>query len=52
MLAQEDFYDVRLEVGQHAALVADLEQAVLEQPMRERLLGPADDRPLPLSPSG
>ena len=39
MLAQEDFYDVRLELGQHAALVADLEQAVLEQPMRERLWG-------------
>ena len=39
MLAQEDFYDVRLELGQHADLVADLEQAVLEQPMRERLWG-------------
>ena len=39
MLAQEDFYDVRLELGQHADLVADLDQAVLEQPMRERLWG-------------
>lgn len=39
MLAQEDSYDVRLALGQHAALVADLEQAVLEHPMRERLWG-------------
>ena len=39
MLAQEDLYDVRLQLGPHDALVADLEQAVLEQPMRERLWG-------------
>jgi predicted ATPase/DNA-binding SARP family transcriptional activator len=39
MLAQEDFYDVRLALGQHAALVADLDQAVAEHPMRERFWG-------------
>ncbi len=39
VLAQEDSYDVRLALGQHAALVADLEQAVLGHPMRERLWG-------------
>jgi predicted ATPase/DNA-binding SARP family transcriptional activator len=39
MLAQEDFYDARLALGQHADLVADLDQAVLEHPMRERLWG-------------
>src|SRR4051794_10797760 len=39
MLAQEDSYDVRLALGQHAALVADLDQAVLEHPMRERVWG-------------
>jgi predicted ATPase/DNA-binding SARP family transcriptional activator len=39
MLAHEDSYDVRLELGQHNALVADLEQAVIKHPMRERLWG-------------
>jgi predicted ATPase/DNA-binding SARP family transcriptional activator len=39
LLAREDFYDVRLALGQHAALVADLDQAVLEHPMRERFWG-------------
>jgi len=39
VLALEDSYDVRLALGEHAALVADLGQAVLEQPMRERFWG-------------
>ena len=39
LLAREDSYDVRLALGQHADLVADLDQAVLEHPMRERFWG-------------
>jgi predicted ATPase len=39
ILAREDSFDVRLALGQHAALVADLDQAVLEHPMRERFWG-------------
>ena len=39
LLAQEDFFDARLALSEHAALVADLEQAVLEHPMRERFWG-------------
>ena len=36
VMAQEDSYDVRLALGQHAAVVAELDRAVLEHPMRER----------------
>ena len=39
LMAQEDFYDVRLALGQHASVVAELDRAVLEHPMRERLWG-------------
>jgi predicted ATPase/DNA-binding SARP family transcriptional activator len=39
LLAREDSYDLRLALGQHAALVADLDKAVLEHPMRERFWG-------------
>src|SRR5262245_1922531 len=39
LLAREDSYDVRLALGQHADLVADLDQVVLEHPMRERFWG-------------
>src|SRR4051812_42479624 len=39
LLAHEDFYDVRLALGQHEALVADLDAAVVEHPMRERFWG-------------
>ena len=39
LLAQEDSYDVRLALSQHATLVAELDRAVLEHPMRERFWG-------------
>lgn len=39
LAAQEDWYDVRLALGQHHSLVTVLEQAVLEYPMREHLWG-------------
>src|SRR4051812_29598514 len=39
LLAEEDSYDARLALGEHAALVAQLDRAVLEHPMRERFWG-------------
>src|SRR4051794_38179220 len=39
LLAREDSYDVRLALGEHDVLVADLDQAVHEHPMRERFWG-------------
>ena len=39
LMAEEDSYDVRLALGEHAALVAELDRAVLEHPMRERFWG-------------
>ena len=39
LLAREDSHDVRLALSQHAALVAELDRAVLEHPMRERFWG-------------
>ena len=38
-MAEEDSYDVQLALGEHAALVAELDRAVLEHPMRERFWG-------------
>jgi predicted ATPase/DNA-binding SARP family transcriptional activator len=35
--AQESLYDARLALGEHAALVGDLEALVLEYPLREKL---------------
>ena len=39
LMAEEDSYDVQLALGEHAALVAELDRAVLEHPMRERFWG-------------
>ena len=39
LLAEEDWYDVRLRLGQHESLISDLEQKVHEHPMRERFWG-------------
>ena len=39
LMAEEDSYDVQLALGEHAALVAELDRAVLEHPVRERFWG-------------
>jgi DNA-binding SARP family transcriptional activator/tetratricopeptide (TPR) repeat protein len=38
-LAQQSWFDARLDLGQHAELVADLRTLVSEQPLREELWG-------------
>lgn len=39
LLAEEDWYDVRLRLGQHESLISELEQKVHQHPMRERFWG-------------
>jgi predicted ATPase/DNA-binding SARP family transcriptional activator len=39
LLAEEDWYDVRLRLGQHESLIGELEQKVHQHPMRERFWG-------------
>ena len=39
LMAEEDSYDVQLALGEHSALVAELDRAVLEHPTRERFWG-------------
>jgi DNA-binding SARP family transcriptional activator len=39
--AEEDLFQARLGLGEHAALVADLEAAVAAEPLREPAVGPA-----------
>jgi hypothetical protein len=52
LTALEDRIDADLALGRHGQLVGELERLVAEQPLRERLPGPADARALPLRPPG
>ena len=51
-MAVEDLFEARLRLGEHQALVGDLDAAVAAEPLREEALGTAHARSVSVRPSG